>query len=339
MRNKKNYIKDFIIKEIDNTKDSIQKEIDNSKVSIHDKIDNTKDFIQKEIDNTKDSIHNKIKETIVNANNEGKKSTKCFGWWGLGIGIAGIIFTIGTCKIAIDVSENASKIINMLNPYGLSTNSTDRESFYYCFNNYRSRLDGNEEAVYRLWADPFAISPNHGGKINALIQINVVETNDENTNYLDIKFIRQGYGVNFGVRPMDKTPYNAERKNFMKFSIKSFGFNRIGVRITITDRNMFYWQYGNEIMYSNYNIILNSSTVSNKWNDIKIPLKDVNWHIFQFDGRQDVVKNKPDYSSISCIQFEIGYERNSISDAVDRYGFIKNLTNEGELFLSPIYFE
>jgi len=177
-----------------------------------------------------------------------------------------------------------------------------------------------DKVVDEMWADPLAAK--HGGYSDAYIKASVIDAPER---YLKVLFVRQGYGTNLTIRPMNEKPVNASNFHFMKFRIRSPKLDRIGVRVKMVDKYNIHWGYGSKKDSLYYTKGL--STSSDDWSEeIKIPLNQNSWFHFHYDGYREISPSTtPDLSSICLIMFEVGFEPNStISELNSFTGFLLN---------------
>lgn len=192
--------------------------------------------------------------------------------------------------------------------------------------------------VDELWADPVAIK--HGGIADSYIKT-ILQSDESNSNSLKISFVRQGWGCNVTIRPMNDTPVDASEFNYLKFKIKSPKQEYVGVRVRITDAKNVCWAYGrNHLAYESRNL----STSSNFWSeDIKISLNTNYWFHFAYDGLIQIhYGTRPDFRIVNLIAFEVGFEPKVNESSYAKCGltgFSTNKTEEGEINISQIMFE
>jgi hypothetical protein len=223
-----------------------------------------------------------------------------------------------------EIAENPSSI------YGFVRLPEERN----IFNDYLG-----ETAIDELWADPLAT--NHGGDTESYIKVSVKsEENEENEEkaFLKVVFVRQGWGVNLTVRPMNDSPINASKFKHMKIKLRSPEKTLIGIRVRVTDANNICWGYGGSILFYESE---NLSTKSDTWSkESLISLDQRRWFHFPYDGCKIKPWQLPDFTQIQLITFEVGFEPDVTNDGKCNFtGFSLNKISEGEIHINPIEFE
>ncbi|WYM03048.1 MAG: hypothetical protein HEQ19_29815 [Gloeotrichia echinulata CP02] len=209
------------------------------------------------------------------------------------------------------------------NPYGLTRPAQER----FVFNDY-----SGDRIIDELWADPLAIK--HGGTTDSYIKASVIS--NEQT-FIKISFVRQGWGTNVTIRPMNDAPVNALNFQHLKFKIRTPKNEEVGLRVRITDANQVCWAYGSDdLVYESKNL----STSSSIWSkDILISLDLSKWFHFRYDGCQINLGQRPNLSKIYLIAFEVGFEPKINEPKCGLTLFSATRKEEGEIHISPIIFE
>lgn len=188
-----------------------------------------------------------------------------------------------------------------------------------------------DRVVHELWADPLAIK--HGGTVDSYIKVSVAS---DDRQYLKILFVRQGWGTNVTIRPMNDAPVNASSFRYFKFQIRSPKKDRVGVRVRVVDANNICWGYGRDaLVYESKNL----STSSENWSEnIIISLDTDNWFPFPYDGFIPIQRGrKPNFYLVQMVTFEVGFEAEYTQCGLTRFSQI--IDREGEIHITPVIFE
>ncbi|MFN6526862.1 hypothetical protein [Nostoc sp. ChiSLP03a] len=202
------------------------------------------------------------------------------------------------------------------------------------FNDY-----SGDRVVDELWADP--LSKKHGGTADSYIKANVETaepgSKDEVSVFLNIKFVRQGWGANITIRSMNDTPVNASKFQFLHFKIRSPNQDFVGIRVRLTDANNVSWGYGRSDLA--YDKSKKFSTSSDAWSQsIQLPLDVQNWFHFRYDGYPISIGQRPNFEAIHLVTLEVGFEPKSEEPTCGLTGFSMTTAREGEIHISPIGF-